>query len=40
VMGSDCPIIMNSRSDSAETKLTSVALASYLTSVNRAKKGH
>ena len=40
VMGSDCPIIMNSRSDSAATKLTSVALACYLTSVNRAKKGH
>jgi phosphate butyryltransferase len=40
VMGSDCPIIVNSRSDSAEAKLTSVALASYLTSVQRTKKGH
>lgn len=39
VMGSECPIIMNSRSDTAETKLTSVALASYLTSSNR-MKGH
>lgn len=39
VMGSECPIIMNSRSDTAETKLTSVALASYLTAIST-MKGH
>ena len=39
VMGSQCPIIMTSRSDSAETKLMSVALATYLASVANVK-GH
>ena len=37
VMGSQCPIIMTSRSDSAETKLMSVALSTYLASIANVK---